>query len=71
MSALPPNADIGEGIAECPLLTLSGHYIVLSLRPDCLAFRRVEVTLGNEVFGSGNLSRDDARTTLARSRAPP
>ncbi len=25
MSALPPKADIGEGIAECPLMTQSGH----------------------------------------------
>ncbi len=25
MSALTPKADIGEGIAECPLLTQSGH----------------------------------------------
>ncbi len=25
MSALPPIADIGEGIAECPLMTQSGH----------------------------------------------
>ncbi len=25
MSALPPRADIGEGIAECPLMTQSGH----------------------------------------------
>ena len=25
MSALPPIADIGEGIAECPLMTHSGH----------------------------------------------
>ncbi len=25
MSALPPKADIGEGIAECPLLTQTGH----------------------------------------------
>ncbi len=24
-SALPPIADIGEGIAECPLMTQSGH----------------------------------------------
>ncbi len=26
MSALPPKADIGEGIAECPLMTQSGHW---------------------------------------------
>ncbi len=26
MSALPPIADIGEGIAECLLLTQSGHW---------------------------------------------
>ena len=26
MSALPPKADIGEGIAECPLMTHSGHF---------------------------------------------
>jgi hypothetical protein len=25
MSALPPIADIGEGIAGCPLMTQSGH----------------------------------------------
>ncbi len=25
MSALPPIADIGEGIAECPLMTQSGR----------------------------------------------
>ena len=25
MSALPPKADIGEGIAGCPLMTRSGH----------------------------------------------
>ncbi len=28
MSALPPIADIGEGIAECPLMTHSGHWAV-------------------------------------------
>ena len=26
MSALPPIADIEEGIAECPLMTQSGHW---------------------------------------------
>ncbi len=30
MSALPPIADIGEGIAECPLLTQSGHQASMS-----------------------------------------
>ncbi len=42
MSALPPIADIGEGIAECPLLTHSGHWTtlggfeggVLTVQPD-------------------------------------
>ena len=43
MSALPPKADIGEGIAECLLLTQSGHCLVLGLRYDCFAFNRVRL----------------------------
>ena len=31
MSALPPKADIGEGIAECPLLTQSGPLLKQAL----------------------------------------
>ncbi len=30
MSALPPKADIGEGVAGCPLLTQSGHRRLLT-----------------------------------------
>ncbi len=37
MSALPPIADIGEGVAECPLMTHSGHWEGWS-RPTKLTF---------------------------------
>ncbi len=66
MSALPPVADIGEGIAECPLLTHSGHCLVLSLRPDCLALYRVGLPLRDEALGLDDL---DGGHPLARTKS--
>ena len=42
MSALTPKADIGEGIAECPLLTQSGHSPLLEKHPDKTFIGRIE-----------------------------
>ncbi len=44
MSALPPKADIGEGIAECPLLTQSGHWVTeAGLSPSDIEEGRIHI----------------------------
>ncbi len=60
MSALPPIADIGEGIAECPLMTQSGHCLVLGLRRFYLPRGKVGHLLDHR-SKSGNVgsSRND------------
>ncbi len=55
MSALTPQAYINGYVAGCPLLTQSGHCLVLGLRPDCLTFCAVGVPLCHQAFGFGEL----------------
>ncbi len=66
MSALPPIADIGEGIAECPLMTQSGH----SSRPSTNDVVR-PLTAVHIGLGQGPLTDQKAavRTTLLKPPA--
>ncbi len=54
MSALPPKADIGEGIAECPLMTRSGHWLVLGFNGRAVAVQsELELIVAESPPGKG------------------
>ncbi len=56
MPAYPPKADINGYGAGCPLMTQSGHCLVLGLRAFDLTLRRVRLPFGHKALGFGELS---------------